>query len=813
MTPTLVHPSSAPRAGLSSARRLGDALTLLLVTVLSLVLLVYVGFGEGKRIYTQLYIDSISAQAGFVRSSMESFLRRGLPMSQYVGFATLTEPLVESEEIAAIIAYDQSGREIFRNVEKSGSKTIPVPPGIQRVGESVTVHVADGFYQITLPLRSRFETAGSLVVTSRIADAVDRVADGFAVMPLLAIALSMLFAAAAAVAGPRIAAARLPWLQIGYAVTFLAMASMVVWTLVALYAEGIQGKTRALAGTLGQRIGEIFELNLSLRDFDGLDRAFADYQRLNPDLSAVALLVGGQVRIHTSADKVGRPWIADPLSYEYRVPVPGATSDTPIEIAVSVPRDMVYRQVARSVKNFAALFVATAFIAGLFLQVAVSLQRVGLGRGTVAHPLIASPQDEAALGVIKPLFFVAVFLEHMTYSFLPQFMQQAAASAELSTSFASLPFMAYYLAFAISLIPSGHVARTIGPRILMCGGLVLAGLGLATLALPFGFWAVLGARVAAGIGQGMLFIGVQSYIMATAAPGQKTQGNAIIVFGFQAGMISGMAIGSLLATYTGPSRVFELAGVVAAVTAIYAYAVVPAARAVHREAMPTLGATVRRLGQDISQVLRNGEFMRTMLLIGIPAKAALTGIITFALPLLLAQATYRQEDIGQIIMLYAMAVVAASHYASRLADRTRRTSRMLFVGAVTSGAGMFAVGLDQWSGLAASASPVLHTAVVMVGVVIVGIAHGCINAPVITHIAELDLTKRIGADSATATYRFLERAGHIAGPIMVGQLFLILGTTSAVVAWLGAATILLGCIFLAVSRPDDHVVNPLRRVA
>ena len=59
-----------------------------------------------------------------------------------------------------------------------------------------------------------------------------------------------------------------------------------------------------------------------------------------------------------------------------------------------------------------------------------------------------------------------------------------------------------------------------------------------------------------------------------------------------------------------------------------------------------------------------------MFCIGVPAKAILTGTITFGLPLLLGQYGYRQEEIGQIIMLYAIGVVAASGYVSRVVDRT-----------------------------------------------------------------------------------------------------------------------------------------------
>lgn len=38
---------------------------------------------------------------------------------------------------------------------------------------------------------------------------------------------------------------------------------------------------------------------------------------------------------------------------------------------------------------------------------------------------------------------------------------------------------------------------------------------------------------------------MQAYLLATAAPARKTRSGGIIVFGFQAGMIAGMAIGSL----------------------------------------------------------------------------------------------------------------------------------------------------------------------------------------------------------------------------------------------------------------------------
>src|ERR1051325_3365760 len=92
-------------------------------------------------------------------------------------------------------------------------------------------------------------------------------------------------------------------------------------------------------------------------------------------------------------------------------------------------------------------------------------------------------------------------------------------------------------------------------------------------------------------------------------------------------------------------------------------------------------------------VVHSGEFLKAMFCIGVPAKAILTGTITFALPLLLGQQGYRQEEIGQIIMLYGIGVVAASTYVSRLVDRTGNAEMVLFCGAVISGAGLVLIGL------------------------------------------------------------------------------------------------------------------------
>ena len=90
----------------------------------------------------------------------------------------------------------------------------------------------------------------------------------------------------------------------------------------------------------------------------------------------------------------------------------------------------------------------------------------------------------------------------------------------------------------------------------------------------------------------------------------------------------------------------------------------------------------------------------------------------------------------------------------------------------------------------------LGTTVMIAGTILVGFAHGFINAPVVTHVGQSELGMRIGAIPVTTSYRFLERAGHIAGPIIIAQVFLIFGQDATVLIWIGFGIAGLGLLFI-----------------
>src|SRR5262245_46105881 len=105
-------------------------------------------------------------------------------------------------------------------------------------------------------------------------------------------------------------------------------------------------------------------------------------------------------------------------------------------------------------------------------------------------------------------------------------------------------------------------------------------------------------------------------------------------------------------------------------------------------------------------------------------------------------------------MLYGIGVVAASGYVARLIERLGHSDAILFLVAAMRVLGLVFVGM---MGSDVLGNGTLSTAVVIGGVLIVGIAHGFVNAPVVTHVAHSQLASEIGANSVTTAYRFLER--------------------------------------------------------
>ncbi len=175
-------------------RRLVDGFTMSIVTALSLLLLLYVSYGDSKRTYEQLHIEKMIANGLIVQTSVEKFLRDGLPLRQYAGFATLAGPMVEGEDLDVIAIYDQAGRQVFRIVDKTALH-LPDPPAlIKTIKQDIEIEYGQKYYQLVIPLRTRFETVGSLLLVTPTDIVTKRIRTVFHPLLYMALGLSAVFA-------------------------------------------------------------------------------------------------------------------------------------------------------------------------------------------------------------------------------------------------------------------------------------------------------------------------------------------------------------------------------------------------------------------------------------------------------------------------------------------------------------------------------------------------------------------------------------------------------------------------------------------
>lgn len=762
--------------------RLGAGLMMFAVALGSLLLLIYVGYGEVSRTYPRFVIEKMAAQAELVKAPLETHLRAGLPFAQFPGFRQIAERLRESDPaVAAVTATGRGGAVVFA----SGEANVPLPgagaPETQRV-----VREDGEWLQVRLPLQDRFGPVGAVSVTTPRAELHNAVWPSFPPLIASAFALSVLFGLLAALGEGRLSRSRWPWLEIAYAAMFAALAGMVLASLVSIYAVGAQAKARALADSLTQRLEPVMQYGLRIDDFEGLGRISDEYRALDPDIRSIAIMVGGRVRLHTESGRVGDVYWPDPGSYVFTNRV-GGNGEAEVSVSVTLPTEIVWSAVARSAKNFAALFVAVALLSALFLRLARSF---GARKATGAEPA-----SSKLLDALTPIFFLSVFVESLPTGFLPQLLRGAAEASGRGTAAASLAFTAYFVCFLVVLVPGAQMALRFGERALVAAGAAMAGAAALMMAHDPSFESLMAARALAGFGQGLMLVGAQNFVLLRAPAARRTQAAAVIVFGFNGGMIAGAAIGSLLVNYVNARGVFLVGAATSAAVLLFALALLPATPGRDTPRGGIL-ATLRELARNTGKAMHNAQFLRTMICVGIPSKAVLTGIVAFGLPLTLAGLGFAPEDIGQLVMLYPGGVLLASGWVSRRVDAAGGAGRTLTAGMLLSGLGMLMVGSlgwTLWPGLAAGGREA--TLLIGAGVLLLGLSHGFINAPVITHVAQGDLADEIGAAQAAGLYRVLERVGHVAGPAAAGQLIVVAGGGPAAIGVAGAITLALGLLF------------------
>jgi len=836
------------KSGTKLSNRIINIIRLSLVLTLSLLLLIFIGVGEARRTYPRFEIEKLAAQGELIRTAMEPFLLADLPIEQFPGFATVTQPILDStSSIYAIYVTDLQDQTTFLNASSQPSNKLSLdlsspdhlatfePSSFQSEGDQFTVTENEQFYQVSFALEGRLQTVGQLhiiMAKSVVADTINasfnivRVSAGvLLVIYILFLFLTSRYWIDADDAGWQRGGIRL--LGISYGVSFFIIAVLEIITLLNIYASGIEGKTESLANSLGYRINSALDLGLSIEDFRDLDVVFADYQSLNPDLSYVALAKSENILIHTDQDQVGSTWVSQPDHFEYSVTLEqyqkDADGNVPLQLVLGIPKSVVYSRLWRTARNFLALFIASAFVT----SISFSLIR-SLSNKPELVPSTMHKHRAYLLSLIGPLYFLVIFITNgLSAAFLPQYFQALALKANVDIDISSL-FSVYYATYALALPLTGGMVEKKGPKPFLLIGASLIVSALLLLSFVSEFYLLFLIQIISGLGEGMFFIAVQSYVLKIASAQQRTKGAAIIVNSLYGGLLSGTAIGSLLVVDPtfGQRGVFILGSIIAAFALFYVIQLIPKIVGVdfseHAEkpgidndatltitqqfSRSMLKAELQKaqeqtsIGRRILDAFSDLEFVATAILIGIPVKIIMAGLFKASLPLILSRYDYPTEDVGQILMLYSAGVLLSSAFIARLTDRIGKTGIVLFLGAIGSGVGLILTGLIGWNTVTQGSAVFIATIPLLVGLSMLGISHGFIQAPIITHIASTKTAERIGKSSATSLYRLFERIGNIGGPLLVGALLISSNYSAFTISWIGIGVILFGVLFYLGTR-------------
>ncbi|PMM29158.1 MFS transporter [Vibrio lentus] len=689
-----------------------------LLVLLSLMLIFVVGYAQALKSYQQQSRDAILAQTEAARIGIEQVLSSGVPLQDFAGLEKVLSPIAKADSSVVDIRVISGQQELYRYTDDNF------------VGSLVTI-----------PLNNKFAQVGALEIwlsDEEIERSIDR---HFLPMVLLVVLLTAAFIFF-------VLRSQNPKIYFtAFGGVFLAMSASMLLMVGALYKSGLEHKADSMANIVTQRLAPVLNAGISYRQVSGIDEMLDSFRQSNPEVSSISVAQGSELIAKSKAQ--------NSMSFDEMAEflVSDAKGN---EVTVAFFPKVLFAELVRTLKNFAILFAGCAFICFAFIRLLSHSEQ--------------QPKNDIVLAQVKPLLLVTVLMESLMAPVLPQYLTQIAIENGTGESWSSYFFTLYFVGFATTLLPVSRLVEVFDIRKVLGVGILLSAAGCLLLAYESQLAMVLIARFTSGVGQATIFIAVQGYILRCSGQSNKTQAAGIIVFCFNAGFISGAAIGALLADTVGVQGIFMLSALVGGL--MYLFALSLPSMIPQGNAQGSLKENLTMMLKDSAALMRVPSFMRTMLLVGIPTKMMLTGVVFFAVPILLSDVGVERESIGQVLMAYAFSVLFISGKVSPMIDRIGSAKWALCLGSIVG-----AVALSILSAAFLFEDITYLVLVATFAMLVMGVSHGFINAPVVTHV--VTTTQGVNANSVASTYRFLERLGHVLGSVVVSALLAHLGTDYA----------------------------------
>ena len=761
-------------------------LSFLSVPLFAFLILIFIGMGEAKTVYRDLIVDKDKAQAEHLKSLVGDFLDSGLGY-QFIADILRYKKIQAADDDAVANLVSVAG---FPGTEKlsvyeqqENGETVIVFPlsgtsqgNLMSCGErDHTTQGKDSWSVVTL-LYTAGKVSGCFaqaIPTEDIEQAIYAKFSGVFILAVALFASLVLFVVACVVTARPI---NILWLEYYSAGAFLLLSAFLLHTLVGIYDEGVRKKVDAYSNALADRlviipnIGKMGEQGLT-----NIEKLMAQFYDETSEIAKLTIEIDGKQVISTPLDS--------PLEAGQAVTKKiGSNTILYVYPHAGIIKSKVYR----NIRNFSALFISCALMGFIWFRVVDSISRLVQVKSrpkdkhwagsTIEH---SASGQMAKVNLLQAAWFLTVFMEGLNASFLPEYLQKITTQAGLGASANAYVFSAFFASFVVFLLPAGRFTEKVDPKWAIVLGAFATAVGAMSVALSSNLWIVLCSRILAGLGHCLLFIAVQVYIFQLMGK-DKSAGAAKIVFAQNGGILSGAAVGALLVFSIQEQGIFFTAMGIAMLNMVLVYLFVPLLRPRLTQIQATrviqntpdtgdlrVNPQVLSVSQKAALMLKDIPFVVVSVFVGSYSKIIYNGVIFFAVPVILLSAKYQKTEIGQLLMLFAMAVMVSNHYATKLSRKINNNRIILLIGMIASGLGCIVMGYSQ-----SILGPNFEQLFIIVGITIVGAANGFIAAPVISDVLSTATARGLGVNTTTAIYRLIERMGHVLGPILLGALIL-----------------------------------------
>ena len=440
-----------------------------------------------------------------------------------------------------------------------------------------------------------------------------------------------------------------------------------------------------------------------------------------------------------------------------------------------------------------------------------SVQSLGLRLPEADDP--PRPIRPPAVSYIRLPLFLFFLSEAILRPILPQFLGQF-APPDSDPDFRTGLVMAGFMAASLIAVLAGSIfADRTSPRLMFLLGALFSCAGVGGHLMAGDFTTILLARSVTGFGYGLVYAAGQVYIAQHARPTRRSSGFSLFLAVIVAAEITGPALGGILADRLGQEPVLAAAALAAGVSALACLFLISrlppdltdSATEPAPLAPPDDSTARERLSEQwavLREILRNPRFIVVIICFAIPAKALLTGGMFLLVPLAVVAVGGSAADSARVLMGYGIAILLLAPLLAPLADRWRRFGVSVAIGSMIAGAGFILP--HAWSVLDGGGLRVLLAATLLFGV------GQTLSIPtqvsLLMQVADRQV-ERTGPGPVLGIFRFLERLGSLAGPLIAGGLLLSFPPDMALM-WMGLGAALLAACgmswLLAVGQQSEE---------